>query len=106
LGLLEDVADLAIELSSRSDVGAERLLDDDPHPATLRVASLLAGLGQTRRTELLDDLGVEDGRNREVEEAVPGGAASEVDAVEPLGEVRVRARFVELAGVVLDPLAE
>src|SRR5439155_2816630 len=106
LGFAEDFADLAVQLSSGADVGAERLLDDDPNPATLGVTPFFARLRQPRSPQLLDDLRVEDGRDGEVDEAIPRGAAIAVDAVEPLDEVRVRAGVAEITGVILDSAAK
>src|SRR5439155_20681498 len=106
LGFPEDLADLPIELSSGADVRAERLLDDNPHPAALAVAPFFARLRQSRRPQLLDDLRVESGRDREVDEAVSRRSAIAVDAVEPLGQVGVGVGVTELTGVILDPPAE
>src|SRR5205823_3380594 len=106
LALAEDLADLPVQLPGRSDVRPERFLDDDAHPAALSVAPRLARLGEAGRAQLLDDLRIEDGRDRQVEEPIPGGAAVAVDSIQPLGEIGIGGRLVEFTGVELDPAAE
>ena len=105
--LVEDLGQLAVQRARARQVGAERLLDDDAGPAALRAAApAVAGSRQAGPVELVDDLRVERRRHREVEEPIARRAAVAVDPVEPLRELDVGGRIVEVTAVVLDALRE
>src|SRR6185503_4842990 len=70
-----------------------------------RVASA-SRAGKARVADLADDLGVQGGRHRQVEEAVPRGSPIPIDPLELLGQRRPRRGVVELAALVLDARAE
>ena len=99
--LAEDLADLAVEPDGRLEVAPERLLDDDPAPATAVHLVVEAG-----PAELADDL--REGRRlrREVVQAVAGRPLLLVALVEVDAQVRVRGRVVEVGLEIGDPLRE
>src|SRR5207244_4377631 len=104
--LAEHFADLTIELARGAQIGAERLLHDHARPAPTGIAAGLAAGRQAGHPELLDDLRIEDRRDSEVEEPVSRGPAVAIDPLQARGQLLVRGGLVELAAVVLDPLAE
>src|SRR5205085_4773785 len=80
--LVEVTEDLLIEFARALKARAERLLDDDANPA-------LVLFREPRLAQLFDGLGVEFGRDREVEESVALRAALAVNGFEHLREVGV-----------------
>ena len=70
---VEDLADDVVQLPGAGQVVAERLLDDHPAPGAL------GSVGQAVLLELLDDVGEELRRDRQVEGVVAAGAAGLVE---------------------------
>ena len=101
LRLAEDLADLAVEFLCRRKVVSERLLDDDPPPAT--VVPLVV---EADAPELGDDFRELRRLGREVEEAVAARAALLIERVEMLGQAIEPVRLVEVQLLVFDPLRE
>ena len=103
LVLGEHLGDLAVQRSRGLEVVAERLLDDHARPAPLGADGAIAlARREPGVVEMAHDLRVEARRNGQVEEAVAGGAAVPVDAIEALRELGVGGRVVEVAALVLD----
>jgi hypothetical protein len=99
LPLVEVLEDFLIEVPRALKVCPERLLDDDAHPALL-------GLREPRLAELPDGLGVELGRDREVEEAVALRPALAVNLFEHPGEHLIALRVLDIRGQEPHPLRE
>ena len=96
LVLPEPAVQQLVELARRREVVAERLLDDQPHPALLRPP--LADLGHRGRERLR--------RHGEVVEAVAAGAALGVELLEHLPDAILALLVVELGADVAHPRGE
>ncbi len=99
LRLFEVPENLLVQLARALKTRPEGLLDDDAHPA-------LVLLRQPGLAQLLDGLGVELRRDREVEEAVAPGAVLRVNSFEPLAEFGVALRVLDVRGEELEPGGE
>jgi hypothetical protein len=103
LVLGEHVGDRAIERSRGFEVIAKGLLDDHARPAPLGADGTIAlARRESGVMEMAHDLRVEARWNGQVEEAVSGGAAVPIDAIEALRELGVGSRVVEVAALVFD----
>ncbi len=90
LRLLEDLEQLGVELARRSEVVAERLLDDDPR---MRVLDAV----QSRRAELGGDQREELRSGRQVEDAVQGASGLLVELPQGVVQLGVDLIVVEVS---------
>ena len=101
LPLVEGRAHHGVQRPGAFEVAAERLFDDDPHPAP--VLAVLVGraggaaLLQPGGAEALDDHREQTGRSGQVEDPVAAGALGAVELGQRVGETPVALRVVELA---------
>ena len=99
--LAERFDDGAVELDRRGEIAAEGLLHHDPRPARHRHALGVvpirgAAAGEPGGTEPAHDHRELLGRRRQIEEAIPAGAALRVDLVQRGGQAREALGLVEL----------
>src|SRR5580693_4329812 len=89
--LAEDPEQLAIELPRRSEIGTERLFDDDAPPGAVIFTR------QPRLAEMAADRRETGRRRRQIEQAVAVGLALALDAGELAADFFVSLRIVRVA---------
>ena len=95
----EDAVDCLVERLRALQVVPERLLDHDAFPA-------LAGFGNARRAEPVDDHGKELRRGRQVEDAVAVGSPLPIHPLQLRGQPAVARLVVERHPDVGDPVGQ